>query len=632
MCGITGIFSKNNKPISRDLLGDMTELLKHRGPDGQGIFLDGSFGLGHTRLSIIDIDGGAQPMANEDGSLVIVFNGEIYNYIELRQELSKKHIFKSNSDTEVILHLYEEYGIEMFSRLNGMFAIAIADLNQRKLVLGRDRLGQKPLFYYVNDDWVIFASELKSLIKHPDVPGQLDQVAAYDYFSLNYIPGNRTLLKNILSVCPGGWMIFSEDNQRSGKYWDVSSFFGKEEINDEEAALEQLDVLLEDSVRLRLRSDVPVGIFLSGGVDSSLIASKVKELGANVTAYTAIFKDGNFSEEPFAKEVAKILDMELKVFEIDPNPNLFETLVRHADDPLADSSCFPFYQLSQMTAENVKVVLGGDGADELFAGYLTYPATRLAAKIKKYLPNNLIRLADFTANLLPLSDRKVSFEYKLKRFARGLSMPPGLAHFFWNGTWAETEKKELFSQDFFAANPDIKGTYEYLNSRYAVEKAKPALASLQTVDISEYMVKDILTKVDRMSMANGLEVRSPWLDHRLVEWAAKLSPELKLRKGKCTKYLLKRYAAKKFPSRIANRSKQGFSIPVHDWIRGPLKPMADELLSPQSVDRLGFLQPQRVHEILNMHLQKRKQFGFELWGMMVLVMWHRMFMTSDNEI
>ena len=633
MCGITGIYSRSGKTVSKSLVLSMMNLLKHRGPDGEGMFINDYCALGHRRLAIIDIEKGQQPLTNEDGSVIVILNGEIYNYIELRQELIKNgHQFRTSSDTEVIVHLYEEKGKELFAYLNGMFAIAIVDLHNRELLLARDRLGKKPLYYFCDHDWVVFGSELKSVAAHPTVSLEIDHRSVYDYLSLNYIPGEGTMVATIKRLELGSWISFTRQATNRARYWSVGQFFSQPQNGlTEKKAIEELDDLLTDAVRIRLRSDVPLGVFLSGGIDSSLIAWKARQLGADLCGYNAHFREKSFSETPFAQEVARKLTMELKVFDIEPEAgfNLRE-LVYHADDPLADSSCVPYYLLSQETAKNVKVVLSGDGGDELFAGYLTYPATLLAAHIKRFVPAPALAIAAAIAHMTPISNKKVSFEYKLKRFSEGLLMPPGLAHFFWNGTWSEKEKQDLFSgMSGAAAFSGDRTTFDELAARYAIDLDRPHLTSLQNADHCEYLCNDILVKADRMSMAHGLEVRSPWLDYRIVEWAARLPVELKLRKNKMKKYLLKRYAMKNFSRQFVCRPKQGFSIPIHNWIRGSLKPIADDLLSESSIKKLSFLNPAAVQQVYQDHLRGYRQHGYGLWGLMVLVMWHRIFIESD---
>lgn len=634
MCGISGFFSRNGEPVPRDLIVSMTRILSHRGPDDEGIFINDFFSFGHRRLSIIDVNGGAQPMFNEDNSIVVMFNGEVYNYKELREELiSKGHRFSSFSDTEVIVHLYEERGNEVFSQLNGMFAIAIADLKARKLLLARDRLGEKPLFYYADKNWVVFASEIKSIVLHPAIQRELNHSALYDYLSLNYIPGNRTMLKNIKRVLPGCLMAFGQEDAQESAYWSISSFRRKNyEPSQEDEAIEELDSLLTESVRIRLRSDVPIGIFLSGGVDSSLVAWKARELGAEVCAYTASFGEKSFSEDMYAREIAGLLDMGIEVFEITPDvEKVFYSLVYHADEPMADSSSLPVFLLSKHTSQHVKVVLGGDGGDEVFGGYLTYPATLLAKRIRKYIPLSFIKLNYSIANGLPVSDRKVSLEYKWKRFLRGLRMPSGAAHFSWNGTWCKSEKDNLLSDDFLLKVKDCEDTFEYLMSKYEIERDDPDLQSLQMADICEYLPNDILAKVDRMSMAHGLEVRAPWLDHRIVEWGLMLPPDLKLRRNKLTKYLLKRYMTKKFPSHLANRPKQGFSIPINKWIRKNLWEMVEEFLSKRMLDELGIFHTGNVRNMLEAHRRGKSSFGFEIWGLLVFMVWNKNFFEGMSQ-
>jgi len=628
MCGIAGIFSRNQEFVPRNSILRMADALKHRGPDDEGYLVDKSFILGHRRLSIIDIKGGKQPLTNEDGSVVVIFNGEIYNYVELRDDLKQKgHQFRTLSDTETLVHLYEDEGPRMFSRLNGMFALAIADLKKKELLLARDRLGKKPLFYFINKNLIVFASEIKSILLGLEVPKEIDYLALYDYLSLNYVPGERTMFKGIHRIPPGSWMLIRQDHVIRNKYWKVNLCFNKVRSHfDKEEAIEELDYILKDAVRLRLRSDVPVGIFMSGGVDSSLIAWKAKELGANLTGFTASFLEKGFSEEKYANEAAKCLDMKLEVLKIKAKfEDFIEKIVYHADDPLADSSCFPYYLLSRETSKKLKVVLSGDGADELFTGYLTYQATLLSSYIRKFMPLNILNLLNHIAWMLPLSDRKVSFEYKLKRFTRGLLMPAGPAHFSWNGTWCEWEKHNLLSQEFKSIVTGAKGTYEFLSSVYNIESDKPSLMSLQIADHCEYLPNDILAKVDRMSMAHGLEVRSPWLDYRIVEWAAKLPYELKLKNKIMNKYLLKYYMKKKFPSRIVNRPKQGFSIPINIWLRENLRDYVEDILSEKSLKETGLFHTENVREMIIKHYKKKAAYGFEIWGLLVFMIWYRMF-------
>jgi asparagine synthase (glutamine-hydrolysing) len=635
MCGIAGFFARNNQRISKNLVISMAQKLKHRGPDDEGVFANGEFAFGHTRLSIIDIKGGKQPCSNEDESVVVIFNGEIYNYKELREELlSRSHRFHSQSDTEVIVHLYEEEGIGMFSQLNGMFAIAIADLRDKKLILARDHLGKKPLFYYADQNWVVFASELKAIILHPSVPRNLDCLALYNYLSLNYIPGTRTMLDGVRRVPPGSYILFTQRDIRQNIFWSIESFCNETRSKvKEDEAIEELDSLLTDSVRIRLRSDVPVGIFLSGGVDSSLIAWKAKSLGGDICAYTASFSERSFSEEIYAKEIAQLLNMDIKIYKIDldkAGESIFYNLVYYADDPLADSSSFPVYLLSKNASKDVKVVLGGDGGDELFAGYLTYQATLLAKKIRRHIPKGLLKLNNFLANQLPISNKKVSLEYKIKRFARGLIMYPGQAHFSWNGTWCGWRKNNLLSYDFLSKLKNIQDTYEYLSLKYNINSHNPTLKDIQVADICEYLPNDILAKVDRMSMAHGLEVRSPWLDHRIVEWALTLPSNLKLKKDMIGKYLLKRYMGKVFPSRLVHRPKSGFSVPVHTWIRQRFKPLVEEYLSEKALKESGIFHTKNVRKVIQDHYDGKASFGFEIWGLLVFMLWYKTFLNTKK--
>lgn len=622
MCGIVGIFSFDGPPPHRELWPILINHLSHRGPDGGAWWSDGSFFFGHRRLSILDLETGDQPMATEDGTLVAILNGEIYNFPELRSELEKKgYIFHTHSDTEVLLHGYHAWGERLPSRLTGMFAFAIADLRRQELFVARDRFGEKPFFLMHTGKYVAFASELRPLAAFPDIPRALDVEALGGYLSLNYVPGTASLMKGIKRLAPATWMLFNRDGERSETYWSPPDMAEPDKGEPVEDALDEWRELFDRAVRYCLLSDVPVGILLSGGIDSSLVAESAMRQGRLSCAYFLDFEEESYSEYGAASEVAGRLGLPLKRVTLTPESlkNFFQ-LVEHADDPLADSSALPVWTVSQLAAQGNKVVLGGDGGDEIFGGYLTYRASQLHGKLFSHLPMSLRKGIAYWGAKISTSEKKVSFSFKLRRFLRAADLPEGLAHFSWNGTWLSREAADMISP-----GPDretVLNAIPHLVERLRLQE-KTSLLQLQQGDIAEYLPNDILTKVDRMSMAHGLETRAPFLNHQLAEWALKRPDSQKIGPGGELKTLLRTAARKVLGEKIADRPKKGFSIPVHAWIRGPLKDVVRDLLSPESIKRMNVFDSSRIGTIVDDHFSGRKSYGFELWGLAVLVAWHR---------
>jgi asparagine synthase (glutamine-hydrolysing) len=632
MCGILGHFATGDGHADRVMWERLVNVLAHRGPDDSTFWQSGRFTFGHRRLSIIDLTlAGRQPMSTIDGDLVVTFNGEIYNYLELRQELaSRGHRFRTSSDTEVLLYGYREWGVDLPSKLRGMFAFAIADRRHQELYAARDRFGEKPFFYTEDRSGVAFASELKVLAALPDLPREIDEEALAAYLCLNYVPGRRTMLRDVKRLGPGMWRQWTASgNAREATYWRPPSpdepdldLSGKE-------AVEKLGALLDQSTRLSLRADVPVGVLLSGGVDSSLVAKSAARAGRLETAYCLSFNEQNYSEWTRAKRTARHLGLRMVEVRLDSSRvSDFVSLVEHADDPLADSSALAVWTLAREVSRTSKVVLSGDGGDELFGGYLTYRATLLHELIAR-LPMVFRHVLAKASRLIPIAETKVSTTYKLWRFLRAADLSSAVAHFTWNGAWLPAEAAALLADE--SAKSHAETTLENLVESHALP-ARPRLRHLQAADVADYLPNDILVKGDRMSMAHGLEVRSPFLDPDLAEFALRLPASLKAGRFGSTKRVLRALAKKSYDVEVANAAKQGFSIPVHAWLRGSARPLVEDLLSPASIDSIPFLDSRRVASVVRSHMSGWRSYGFELWGLAVLAAWHRRYIQKRPHI
>lgn len=628
MCGILGHFAFGDAQADRALWERLVNILAHRGPDDSTFWQGGRFTFGHRRLSIIDLSlAGRQPMSTIDGDLVVAFNGEVYNYLELRQELgSRGHQFRTGSDTEVLLYGYREWGVELPAKLRGMFAFAIADRRNQQLYIARDRFGEKPLFYLEDGRGVAFASELKALAALPECSRELDEDALAGYLCLNYVPGRRTLLRAVKRLGPGMWRLWSASGDpREGTYWRPPNPDEPDLRISEKRAVDQLGALLDESTRLSLRSDVPVGVLLSGGIDSSLVAKSAARAGKLSTGYCLSFNDQSYSEWTRAKRTARHLGLRMVEVRLDASRvSDFLSLVEHADDPLADSSALAVWVLAREVSRTSKVVLSGDGGDELFGGYLTYRATLLHETIA-HLPMVLRSLLAKSSRIIPIAETKVSTTYKMWRFLRAADLPSAVAHFTWNGTWLPGEAARLVSDS--TVKTKAEATLDDLVAMHALPP-RPGLRHLQAADVAEYLPNDILVKGDRMSMAHGLEVRSPFLDPDLAEFALRLPASLKAGRSGATKRVLRALAQKSYDVEVASAAKQGFSIPVHAWLRGPARGLVEDLLSPASIESIPFLDSGRVRSVVRSHMSGWRSYGFELWGLAVLVAWHRRYIQQ----
>ena len=623
MCGLTG-FTHRDLPSSR-IIRRSTETLRHRGPDELDIFQSRNVSLGAVRLKIIDLAGGHQPMATESGDCVLAFNGEIYNYAELRAELqSLGHKFHSQGDTEVVLRAFTQWDVDCFPRFRGMFAAAFWQERNKRLLLVRDRLGIKPLYYTLNNEHIFFASELKAIFEHDEIPRQLSRRALAYYLSLNYIPGPLTLVDGIEKLQPGTWLEWKDRKLARGKYWQ--NVMHPVDISPQDASLE-LDRLLRQSVREHLVSDVPVGFWLSGGLDSSTVLHYAAEYHRQpLRTFSISFQERDCDESRYYRPLATHYGTQHHELNLHSDLDLtgaIHELSYYSDEPSADAGALPVWFLSKMTAGHVRVALTGEGSDEIFGGYQTYLADSYA-NVARRLPRSLLRAATKSANKLPVSDRKIGLDYKLKRFLAGSLLPPDQAHFFWNGTFSENEQREL---GLDCRDSLLASLVESLPCLPADGDCNRYLF----VDQHCYLPDDILYKCDRMSMAHSLEIRPPFLDHRLVEFAARLPPKFKIRGWK-TKVLLRRLMRSKLPKGIVNPSKEGLDIPAHEWLRGPLLPLLLETLSRERVEKAGLFSSAAVERLINLHINRDANLGYHLWGLLTLHLWIRRWNIQTQDV
>jgi asparagine synthase (glutamine-hydrolysing) len=629
MCGIAGIvYADPGHPVDRALLGRMTNVMAHRGPDDDGFHAGPGVGLGHRRLSIIDVSGGGQPIYNEDRSKVVILNGEIYNFGELRRELETLgHRFRTRSDTEVIVHAYEEYGTGCVERLRGMFAFALWDDGERRLLLARDRAGKKPLYYAVDGERLSFASELKALLQDPGLKRSINHEALDDYFTFGAIQPPATIFEGVAQLPPAHCLVWEQGRARVTEYWDVP--LGNTVHRSEADTLDAFDDVFTEAVRIRLVSDVPLGAFLSGGVDSSIVVSAMARQSPRPVLTTSVgFGERAFNELGHARAVAESLGSDHHEIVVEPAAaQILPQLVWHLDEPFADSSALPTYYVSKAARERVTVALSGDGGDELFAGYeRRYGMNGLEGRLRRWLP-----AWARTGILGPLGAVYPKAEW-MPRPLRARYVLQNLGTTFERAYGADlslfrpSEKAALLSPELTKHIPG-HDSFAALAGHFERARGLDPLSRLLYVDLKTWLANDILVKVDRMSMASSLEVRSPFLDHKVIEFAATVPPDLKYRGG-ISKYLLKRHLEGRVPASVIYRAKQGFEIPLAQWLRGDLRDMAHELLfSPRTVAR-GYARTERVRALWRRHQQGTRDHSAQLWTLMVLELWHRTFIDQ----
>ena len=628
MCGICGVIHKHKDyPVEHADVKKMCDVIEHRGPDDEGQFVYQNVGIGMRRLSIIDLSSGHQPIYNEDKSLVIVFNGEIYNHKAIRAELiANGHVFSTKTDTEAILHAYEQWGVHCVEKLNGMFAFAIWDSRKNRAFLARDRIGIKPLYYYCDETRLVFASELKSIVQIKSVPKEIEPKALDTFLTFEYIPSPYSIFKNVLKLPPGHWMLYEDGQIKIRQYWHLHY---EQSAASEDVLNERLDELLNDAVKLRLMSDVPLGAFLSGGLDSSsIVAMMTRNSNEPVKSFSIGFDDVTYNELPFARTIAKKFNTEHFEEIIRPDAaSLTEKILWMLDEPFGDFSVFPTFLVSEMARKYVTVVLSGDGGDELLAGYDTYVAQQVARKYSR-LPEFLRKSAiEPIINAFPPTGKKKGFINKAKRFIEGTRLPGHLQHVRWMIFLQETEKELLYSPDF-SRSLNGYNSFGFIEELFSKVTSNDPLDQQEYVDIKSYLVDDILVKVDRMSMANSLEARVPFLDHKFVEFAATIPSQLRLH-GKRTKYILKTSLKDELPLQIIERGKEGFSIPIKNWIKNEIKPIMLDSLSEKNVREKGYFDPQFVNRLVDEHLQGKENHSHRIWALMVFHMWYDLYMKNS---
>lgn len=625
MCGFAGIVRAENAPVDEALLRRMTRAIAHRGPDGEAFHVEPGVGLGFRRLSIIDLSAaGMQPMSNEDGSIWSTFNGEIYNFMELRRRLeSAGHQFRSKSDSEVLVHLYEEKGTEMVHDLRGMFAFALWDRRNRVLVLARDRLGIKPLFIRQTEREIRFGSEIKAILADPLVSREVDPSSLDAFLAQNYVAAPATLLREVRQLEPGEIAVFQEGELKRRIYWDLR-FAQKDALSASEWT-DRIEGKLREVVRAHLVSDVPIGALLSGGLDSTTLVAMVAQEHAGATkTFTADFSEATYGEGSIARRSAELLGAsnEQVLFGA-PSIELLQKIVHHAEEPSADLSMPAFYAVCGLARKHVKVAVSGEGADEVFAGYETYSASMLARRYGK-LPSGVRGIVRRAIELLPDSDAKIPLSQKLKRFVRGVEAPGEGAHLAWRRIFDHGLRREVLNDEWPVTDAHGLRAFEQATSNDPLER-------MLYVDLRYYMPSLLLVKADRMSMAHGLEIRVPYLDHELVELAATLPAGLKL-KGFQRKWILHKLATRILPRSIGlPKGKKGFNLPMGSWIRGALREPLGDLLSTSRLRRMGLLKPAAVERILTEHLRRERDRTFELYSLLVLSLWHDAVRTPSQE-
>ena len=616
MCGIVGFTHKDGLPRP-ERIAAATATLIHRGPDQQGVYESATCSLGATRLKILDLESGDQPIRSEDGDTTIVFNGEIYNHLEIRAELEKLgHRFHTHCDTETVLHAFLQWDTASFQKLRGMFAIALWTNSSKRLVLVRDRVGIKPLYIALDGEELYFGSELKAVLIHPEIERNLSLPALDCYLALNYIPAPWTMIEGIFKVMPGSWVEWRNGAMRSETYWALPSPHAEKYTLD--SACEELDSLLQQSVREHLISDVPLSVWLSGGLDSSTILHYASQASSSqVKTFSISFRGRSFDESSYIRKMVEEYGTEHEEMDLSPEQDL-EGAIRefayYSDEPSADAGALPLWFLAKLSRTRTEVALSGEGADELFGGYLTYRASRIAANLRR-LPSSTLRLGQRLMQAWPVSDEKIGLEYKVNRLLAGSLMSADRGHVYWNGTFSDLEKQRLTADELPPALNDVLAQLRAQLGRNGSD-----LNAYLWFDQKYYLPDDILVKSDRISMAHSLEVRPPFLDHRIVEFANRLPASLKIA-GSRQKVVLQQLMKDKLPHSILRRPKLGFDIPAHDWLRGPLRTLLVETLHAGGAEYPEIFRPEVLEAHLHDHLERRVNIGYHLWGLMILFLW-----------
>lgn len=637
MCGITGwvnLKQSSRSPNDEVVLHSMCETIVHRGPDSEGLWMDDQVALGMRRLSIIDLKTGDQPVFSEDKSVIVMMNGELYNFREVKADLEKRgHRFVTKTDTEIVPHLYQEYGENFVDHLNGMYAISLWDTRRKRLILARDRYGEKPLYYGIFDGRLIYASEPKALLANPSVPAELDLDALRQYLSFDYVPAPRSIYKNINKLPAAHIMVVEDGEIKTRRYWNLSWQKAGDQNNNGDglkSKAAELRTLISDAVRMRLVSDVPLGVLLSGGVDSSTVAAfATQHATETVKTFSIGFAEDSFDETRYARKVAAHLgtDHYEEMLSAEKAGDLISEIGTWLDEPLSDGSLIPTYLLARFVRKHVTVALGGDGGDEIFAGYPMYFGHKVAGAYGSIPQFVRSRLIEPVVRLLPVSTKNLSFDYKAKRFVRSANYDTITRHHSWFGSFASDDQRSLLTEnvlsktsgDIYAGPRDLLGICD----------ARDEIERMQYLDMNFYMAEDILTKVDRASMAVSLETRAPFLDPRIGEFAASLPLEYKLR-GTKGKYILKKAVEGLLPRSILTRSKKGFGIPIAAWLNGRLNPLMHDLLSPERLTAQGLFEPNYVQTLISEHERGLASHHKQLWTLLVFQLWYDKFLDPQG--
>jgi asparagine synthase (glutamine-hydrolysing) len=622
VCGIVGfVLARPDARPDQHLLERMAHRIAHRGPDDAGFVVRGPAALGVRRLRVIDVETGRQPMTGEDGTVWVAVNGEIYNYRELTRRLtSSGHVFRTRSDVEALVHAWEASGADALNDLEGMFGLAVWNDATRTLVLARDRLGVKPLYYAVLPEGLVFASELKAMLEHPSISRELDMESLSAYLAHDWVPAPRSIIKDVRKLPPGHRLVYAHGEARVERWWDVR-YDGAGPLVEVQAAA-QLGAVLDLSVRQHLVADVPLGVFLSGGLDSSVVAMFARRHVSRLPTFSLGFDDRSFDESGYARRVAEILDTEHHEDVLAPNAalDLVENLGDLVDEPLGDASILPTYLLSRFARKVVTVALSGDGGDEIFGGYPTYQAHRIAQAWAR-APRAARAVARAAVDRMPVSQDNLSLDFRLKRFMAGADLGLDVRHAIWMGSYTPAEQRELLTSAALSRLPNGPSYAEW-ERLTAAAPAEPWLHRLLYLDLKGYLAEGVLQKVDRASMACSLEVRVPLLDRRVVEIAAAMPPQMKLR-GLTTKHVLKWLVRHRLPADIVRRRKHGFGVPLARWFRTELRPLVHEVCEEGVLRRAGLVNAEVVAKLIREHMRGEADHRKKLYTLLVLLLWTR---------
>jgi asparagine synthase (glutamine-hydrolysing) len=623
MCGIAGVAALDpSRQVDPAQVTPMLRRLQHRGPDDEGVHCASGVAIGHRRLSIIDVTGGHQPLFGRRSTTSIVVNGEIYNYRELRFALEQRgHRFTTASDSEVVAHAYDAYGLDFLDRLDGMFALALWDDAEKRLILARDRMGEKPLYYAVRNGLLLFASELSAMLAHPMIDATLDPVALSQYLALEYVPAPRSMIADVCKLMPATALVMERGAIRTTRYWSIDPTTAQPP-KEYGAAVEELRELLATNIQSRLVSDVPLGIFLSGGLDSSTVAAFAARAGALET-FSIGFTESSFDESSYARQVATYIGSHHheRIVTGDEMPDLVPRLGAWLDEPIGDASILPTAILSRFAREHVTVALGGDGGDELFAGYPMHQAHKLAG-VARAVPDSLHGLARASARALPVSYTNFSTSFKMLSFLRGAAAPAPFNHALWMSSFSPQEQRLLLTPDLVKAAAPADNAFAPIVERWAESSRAPLLARATHLDATTYLPNDILTKVDRAAMAASLEVRAPFLARDIVEFAFSL-PDAYRMKRLDGKRILKDAVRGLIPENVIRRPKKGFGMPVGAWLNGPLAPLLDDATSADAIRKAGLFDPAFIGRMVREHRDGVADHRKPLWTLLVFELWRR---------